>query len=74
MYHVIITEENALYYKDLECGRLTRTANRQSVRTKCDHGAKFRRGSKQLEDKIPEIILRDIEICNGIIHGVDKVI
>ena len=29
MYHVIITEENALYYNDLECGRLTRTANRQ---------------------------------------------
>jgi len=74
MYHVIIAEENALYYKDLECGGLTRTANRQTVRPKCDQGAKFQRGSKQLEDKIPEIILRDIEICNGVIHGVDNVI
>ena len=74
-YHVISTKTDPFTYANLECGSTTRTINGESTRTKCsDADEKFQTGPKQMDGKIPKIILPNINVCNGVIHAVDNVL
>jgi len=64
---------------DLECGETVVMANGDSSRTICVGGSSFvganffQKGSLNPRDMMPEIILADIEACNGVVHVVDQV-
>eukprot|EP00535_Pseudo-nitzschia_heimii_P007824 CAMPEP_0197174330 /NCGR_PEP_ID=MMETSP1423-20130617/899_1 /TAXON_ID=476441 /ORGANISM="Pseudo-nitzschia heimii, Strain UNC1101" /LENGTH=771 /DNA_ID=CAMNT_0042623247 /DNA_START=107 /DNA_END=2419 /DNA_ORIENTATION=- len=70
-YHVIATETDPFTFADLECGSTTQTVNGENTRTKCSGDKKYQRGPKQIDDKIPLIILPNISVCNGLVHAVD---
>jgi uncharacterized surface protein with fasciclin (FAS1) repeats len=68
-----------VYVDDLECGETVIMANGDSSRTVCVGGSSFvganfyQKGSLNPRDTMPEIILADIEACNGVVHVVDQV-
>jgi len=74
LYHVVAMEGNSLTYADLECGLTTETLNGESARTKCSGDDKFQRGPKQMDNRLPKIIVPNIDVCNGVVHVVDHVI
>lgn len=74
LYHVIALEgTNSFSYSDLECGKLLKTSNGDSVRTKCDGALKFQKGPKQMDDRLAKIILPNVNVCNGVVHVVNNV-
>jgi len=67
---------SALTFDDLECTQPIPMINGKMSRTKCtDDGAiKYVVGPGQMIDMLPEIIVKDVEACNGIIQVVNHVI
>lgn len=76
-FHAVPDEEIA--YEDLICKGKIEMANGETSRTKCktndDTGEdyKYQKGSGQLDGMNPKIIVKDVEVCNGIVHVVDNV-
>jgi len=76
MFHTI--EEKTLMFDDLICLETIETlSENEESRTKCvNKGAeKFqtRRGNFDL-GTMPKIVEPDIQVCNGVIHGVDDIL
>lgn len=76
MYHSVADE--ILFSSDLPCvagDNLIEMANGMFTRTICDDDTpKYQKGDENDEDDMPEIIRRDVEACNGIIHVLDALL
>ncbi len=76
MYHSLSGE--ALSASELPCvpgDNLIEMANGKLTRTLCDGDTpQYQKGKGNTVDNLPEIIIVDIEACNGIIHLVDGLI
>mmetsp|Transcript_11994 Transcript_11994/g.34363 ORF Transcript_11994/g.34363 Transcript_11994/m.34363 type:complete len:362 (-) Transcript_11994:219-1304(-) len=70
--HVVANE--ALLSEDLPCTGKVEMLNGKNTRTVCRNGVKFQNGGGNDDTDRPEIITSDIEVCNGIVHVVDKII
>jgi len=60
--------------EDLVCTKKTEMANGMNTRTVCKDDQVFQKGAGNAEDRRPEIVERDIEACNGIMHIINEVI
>jgi len=75
LFHIATLRDNVLTYDDLICGELTEMTNGEATRTKCSGDEKkFQKGPKQMDNRLPEIIVANIDVCKGIVHVVDNVI
>jgi len=70
-FHTVYGEE--LMSTDLECQKTIAMANGDDSRTVCSGDKIYQKGSLNSRDKMPEIVVADIEACNGVIHVVDQV-
>ena len=60
--------------EDLVCTKKTEMANHRNTRTVCTGDHVFQKGAGNAADRRPEIVERDIEACNGIVHIINEVI
>ena len=74
LYHVVNTEAQSYSDSDLECGQLTRTANGEKSRTRCNGTLKYQRGPNNTEETLPRISLTNTNVCNGVVHMTNNVI
>lgn len=75
LFHIATLRDNVLTYDDLICGQVTEMTNGEGTRTKCSGDEKkFQKGPKQMDNRLPEIIVANIDVCKGIVHVVDNVI
>lgn len=64
-----------MFDDDLKCTDKIETVNGQYSRTKCKGGDKYQTGIGNFAlGAMPKIVEADILVCNGVIHGVDKVL
>ena len=69
-YHVVV--DKVITFKELPCTDLTEMSNGETSRTKCSNGDKYQRGPGQLDGMLPKIVMKDVKVCNGIVHVVDN--
>jgi uncharacterized surface protein with fasciclin (FAS1) repeats len=72
LFHVVLDE--VVKADDLECQEVIEMANGKDSRTKCHRNGKiFQKGKLNEDEALPEIVLTDIEACNGVVHVVSQV-
>lgn len=60
--------------EDLACSELTTMGNGKDTRTVCKREGVYQKGRGNSDEERPEIILADVEACNGVVHVVNQVI
>lgn len=73
LFHVV--SDRKIRAGGLTCGGRVKMGNGKNSRTVCRNGKKFQRGqgnARTLKD-MPEIVVKNVEACNGLIHGIDNV-
>ncbi|KAL7563124.1 hypothetical protein ACA910_012306 [Epithemia clementina (nom. ined.)] len=70
-YHVA---PGKLSSSDLACPEDLRMSNGNDSRTVCSEYMKFQKGSRNSDDRMPEIVTADIGACNGVIHVINEVL
>ena len=64
----------AIPFEDLACSERTTMGNGKDTRTVCKSEGVYQKGRGNSDEERPEIILADVEACNGIVHVVNEVI
>ncbi|KAL3924427.1 MAG: hypothetical protein SGILL_001056, partial [Bacillariaceae sp.] len=76
LYHVVVEEE--VFSDDLVCLGMLEMGNGDLTRTICARRSERRfqigRGNGRSVRTFPEIVIPDVEACNGVIHGISRVI
>ena len=70
-FHTIYGSE--VYSTDLQCTERITMSNGDDSRTVCAGNKVYQKGSLNPRDQMPEIVMADIEACNGVIHMVSEV-
>lgn len=70
--HVVADAKIA--FEDLACTEKTEMANGRNTRTVCTDKHVFQKGAGNAEDQRPQIVERNIEACNGLVHVINEVI
>eukprot|EP00531_Pseudo-nitzschia_arenysensis_P004134 CAMPEP_0116131678 /NCGR_PEP_ID=MMETSP0329-20121206/9138_1 /TAXON_ID=697910 /ORGANISM="Pseudo-nitzschia arenysensis, Strain B593" /LENGTH=480 /DNA_ID=CAMNT_0003626133 /DNA_START=92 /DNA_END=1531 /DNA_ORIENTATION=- len=77
LYEILLThvyEPTAVPFRRLFCGTGLIMASNQETLTRCRNGFKFQVGLGNAPDREAEIVGRDEEASNGVIHTIDEVI
>jgi Fasciclin domain len=64
----------ALSLSELQCGELLPMANGKDTRTYCFGDDIFQKGAGNPLSKMPKLLVKDIAVCNGYVHIVDRVL
>ena len=72
LYHAV--PEMEVLAENLVCDGNIMMANSEETTTQCTIDAVFQVGISNSPDALPQIIARDGEACNGIIHAIDQVL
>jgi uncharacterized surface protein with fasciclin (FAS1) repeats len=72
LYHAV--PEMEVLAENLVCDGNIMMANSEETTTQCTIGGVFQVGISNSPDALPQIIARDGEACNGIIHAIDQVL
>jgi len=70
-YHIT---SGKLMSEDLECGLAIDMTNSRPTTTLCGSNGTFYQVGGGVTPGLPEIVVADIETCNGVIHGIDEVL
>ena len=72
LYHAV--PGVAINSTDLVCDDMVEMANGDLTQTVCENNTVFLVGDGNLESNYPEIIVADIEACNGMVHVISEVL
>lgn len=64
---------SSVYSTDLECGERITMANGDDSRTVCTGNKVYQKGQLNSREQMPEIVMADMEACNGVVHMVSEV-
>ena len=73
-FHLADKKKALLWPNDLECTQLVRMANGNNSRTVCRQNLVFQKGAGNPSTKMPQITVRNLPACNGVVHVVDQVL
>jgi transforming growth factor-beta-induced protein len=72
IFHAVVP--NIVPSKDLECEGFLSMVNARDSRTYCRGDIKFQKGAGNDIEAMPKLLVKDIPVCNGVIHIVDRVL
>ncbi|GKY90690.1 hypothetical protein MPSEU_000042400 [Mayamaea pseudoterrestris] len=72
LYHTIPNQ--TVYASDLQCGQSNTMGNGQTTQTVCRDDDIYIVGAENSRNMMPEIDIKDVEFCNGVVHGIDHVL
>ncbi len=65
---------DAVPRSDLECGGFLTMVNSRETRTYCREDDTYQKGGGNNIEAMPKLLVKDIPVCNGVIHIVDRVL
>lgn len=70
LYHAF---DGVLYVNHLLCGSLLQMANGQTSSTECEGESIYQVGGGNSPDAMPQLIAKNINVCNGVLHFINEV-
>lgn len=64
---------SSVYSTDLDCGERITMSNGDDSRTVCTGNKVYQKGQLNPREEMPEIVMADMEACNGVVHMVSEV-